>query len=262
MPISKLLITLALAVQATDAPSPAPLTPEILDAEVVRTYPHETDAFTQGFLFANGVLIESTGLEGESRLRKLSIKTGKPVQEIHLPSDVFGEGTALVGDRLVTLTWKAGQGFVFDLETLEQVGAFTYEGEGWGLTYDGERLIMSDGSDELRFIDPETFEETGRVAVTLSGQPLRNLNELEFVDGKVWANIYFQDFLVRIDPETGVVDQIADLRALFPRDLREEPFRDVLNGIAYEENSGRLFVTGKNWPQIYEINLRPRTGAE
>lgn len=233
-------------------------TPEVFDVEVVNTYPHETDAFTQGLLFADGVLIESTGLEGESRLRKLSIRTGRPTQEIKLPDEVFGEGTALVGDRLVTLTYRAGEGYVFDLETLEQTGAFAYTGEGWGLTYDGERLIMSDGSSFLRFLDPDTFEETGRLQVTLSGQPLRRINELEYIDGQVWANVFVQDWLVRIDPETGVVTAVADLSQLFPRAERNEPLRDVLNGIAYEEQSGRLFVTGKNWPTLFEVKLTPR----
>lgn len=256
MPINVFAI-LAFFLQS-DVPAARPVTPEILDAEIIRTYPHETDAYTQGFLFADGVLIESTGKEGESRLRKLSVRTGKPVEEVRLPDDVFGEGTARVGDRLVTLTWKAGQGFIFDLYTLKQVGAFTYEGEGWGLTYDGEKLIMSDGTNRLRFLDPQSFEEIGGVDVTLSGQPLPRLNELEYVDGRVWANVYVQDFIVRIDPETGVVDQIADLRPLFPRDRRKDPIGDALNGIAYEENSGRFFVTGKNWPNMFEITLTPR----
>ncbi len=234
------------------------VTPQVFEAEVVNTFPHETDAFTQGLLFADGVLIESTGLEGRSRLRKLSVRTGKPVQEVALPDDVFGEGTARVGDRLVTLTYRSGQGYVFDLETLEKVNQFSYEGEGWGLTYDGTRLIMSDGTDELRFLDPETFEERGRLPVTLSGQSLSRINELEFIEGKIWANVFGQDFLVRIDPNSGVIDAVADLRTLFPQEKRREPLRDVLNGIAYEEGSGRLFVTGKNWPNLYEINLTPR----
>jgi glutamine cyclotransferase len=238
-----------------------PVTPDVVRAEVVATYPHETTAFTQGFLFANGVLIESTGREGQSRLRKLSIRTGKPLAEVSLPDDVFGEGTALVGDRLVTLTWRSGLGFVHDLGTLERIGEFTYEGEGWGLTYDGESLIMSDGTDRLRFLDPETFEETGEVEVTLSGQRIGRLNELEYVDGRVWANVYMQDFLVRIDPETGVIDQVADLQGLYPRASRTSPLNDVLNGIAYEESSGRLFVTGKNWPNMYEIKLTPKEGS-
>ena len=249
-----LLLLATLGIQLQEAP----VTPEILDAQVVQSFPHQTDAFTQGFLFADGVLIESTGRRGQSRLRKLSMRTGRPIQEISLPDDVFGEGTARVGDSLVTLTWHAGQGYIFDLETLEQTGAFTYEGEGWGLTHDGERLIMSDGTSTLRFISPETFEEIGDLQVTISGQPLPRLNELEFIDGKIWANVFMQDFLVRIDPETGVVDQIADLRSLFPRERRADPLDDVLNGIAYEENSGRLFVTGKNWPLMFEVKLNPR----
>lgn len=254
---TSLLLLLLSTVQA--AP---PLTPQVFDVDVVERFPHETDAFTQGFLFADGVLIESTGREGQSRLRKLSIRTGKPTQEVRLPDHVFGEGTARVGDKLITLTWKDGEAFVFDLETLEEEGRFTYEGEGWGLTYDGARLVMSDGTSELRFLNPETFEELGRVEVTLAGQPLRLLNELEYVDGHIWANIYTQDFLVRIRPETGEVDAVADLSRLFPRRERKDPLSDVLNGIAYEEQTGRLFVTGKNWPEMFEITLRPRTERE
>ena len=235
-----------------------PLTPEILDVEVVQSFPHETDAFTQGFLFADGVLVESTGRKGASRLRKLSMRTGKPVQEIALPDDLFGEGIALFDNKVAMLTWRSGQGFVFDLETFEQVGAFSFAGEGWGLTFDGDKLIMSDGTSRLRFLSTETFEEIGSVDVTLSGQPLPRLNELEFIDGKVWANVFMQDFLVRIDPETGVVDQIADLRPLFPRARRKDQLEDVLNGIAYEQNTGRLFVTGKNWPLMFEVQLNPR----
>lgn len=252
MPISLACAFFLLQATAT------PVEPQVLDAEVVRAYPHETDAFTQGLLFANGVLIESTGLQGRSRLRKLSLRSGKPTQEYHFPNDIFAEGTALVGKQLITLTYQARKALIFDLGTLKEEGSFPYQGEGWGLTYDGEQLIMSDGTAELRFIETQNYQETRRVTVTFRGEPLRQINELEFIDGKVWANVWMQDVLVRIDPETGVVDQIADLRDLYPHDQREAPYRDVLNGIAYEPESERLFVTGKNWPQIYEIQLRPR----
>jgi glutaminyl-peptide cyclotransferase len=258
----KTSLALAFAFLLQSPTATPPVTPEILDVEVLRSFPHETDAFTQGLLFADGVLIESTGLEGRSRLRKLSIKTGKPLQEVSLPEHMFGEGTALVNGRLVVLTYKSGTGFVFDVDTLEQTGTFTYEGEGWGLTYDGARLIMSDGTEELRFLNPETFEEMGRVTVTLAGQPLKRINELEYVDGKIWANVFIEDFLVRIDPDTGVIDQVADLRTLYPRSERDEPLRDVLNGIAFEEGSRRLFVTGKNWPRLYEIALTSPNDGE
>jgi len=253
-----MLTSLASVFFLLQASAQPPVTPEVLDADVVRAYPHDTTAFTQGLLFANGVLIESTGLEGHSRLRKLSLRSGLPTQEYRFPNEIFAEGTALVGRKLITLTYKAQKAIIFDLATLEEEGTFPYQGEGWGLTYSGEHLIMSDGSYELRFIDPEHYHEVRRMTVTLQGEPLRQLNELEWIDGKIWANVWMQDYLVRIDPETGVVDQIADLRGLFPHSEREEPYRDVLNGIAYEPESGRLFVTGKNWPQIFEITLRPR----
>ncbi|MEO1041889.1 MAG: glutaminyl-peptide cyclotransferase [Pseudomonadota bacterium] len=232
-------------------------TPIAFDVEVVNTFPHETDAFTQGLLFADGVLIESTGLEGFSRLRKIDMRTGAAWKQINLPDDVFGEGTALVGDQLVVLTYKAGQGFVFDLETLKQTAGFTYTGDGWGLTYDGERLIMSDGTSFLRFLDPNDYKEIGRLQVTISGRPLRLINELEYIDGQVWANIYGQDWIARIDPTTGVVTATADLSQLYPRSVRGNSVWNALNGIAYEENSDRLFVTGKNWPSLFEIKLTP-----
>ena len=251
-------ISLACAFFLLQATPAAPVEPEVIGVDVVRSYPHETDAFTQGLLFANGVLIESTGLKGRSRLRKLSLRSGLPTQEYTFPDDIFAEGTALVGKKLITLTYHAEKAMIFDLRTLEEEGSFPYQGEGWGLTYDGDQLIMSDGTAELRFIETENYQETRRVTVTFRGEPLRQINELEYIDGKGWANVWMQDVLVRIDPETGVVDQIADLRDLFPHDQREAPYRDVLNGIAYEPESERLFVTGKNWPQIFEIQLRPR----
>lgn len=251
-----MLTELALALTAAPADVTEPVRPEVVGVEVVRTYPHETDAFTQGLLFADGVLVESTGLEGKSRLRKISLRSGKPTQEYAFPPDIFAEGTALVGDKLITLTYKAQKAFIFDARTLEEEGSFSYQGEGWGLTYDGNRLIMSDGTEELRFIDPETYYETGRVTVTFNGEPLRNINELEYIDGHVWANVWMQDYLVRIDPDTGVIDQVADLRGLFPHSQRQVPYRDVLNGIAYEANTGRLFVTGKNWPYLFEVTLK------
>ncbi|MBB4658827.1 glutaminyl-peptide cyclotransferase [Parvularcula dongshanensis] len=248
--------------EASESAAPAPQQrPDLYDVTVVRRYPHDTNAFTQGLFFANGTLYESTGQKGASRIKRLNLKTGKAVAEAALPDEVFGEGATVVGDRIVSLTWRAGQGFVHDLETLKRTATFAIEGEGWGLTYDPDtdRLILSDGTPELRFLDPETYEETGRRAVSLGGRPVADLNELEWVDGEVWANVWQQDVIVRIDPETGIVTGLIDVQPLFPANRRAEPYDDVPNGIAYEPRTGRLFLTGKRWPDIFEVTLEPRS---
>ncbi len=227
--------------------------PQISAAEVIAVYPHDEDAFTQGLFFADGRLYESTGLVGRSSLRQVNIRTGAAVKSRPLPADVFGEGSTVVGDRIVSLTWRAGKGFVHDLSSLETVREFPIEGEGWGLTYDGRRLIMSDGTARLRFLDPASFEETGGLDVTLAGRSLDNLNELEWVEGEIFANIWMTDWIARIDPETGAVSGLIDVGALNPAAGRRAAGDRVANGIAYEPTSKRLFVTGKNWPSLYEI---------
>ena len=245
------------AERAYDAPTEQPA---FYGLRVVRTYPHDRASFTQGLFFADGALFESTGKRGASRIRRLDLRTGDALAEVSLPDEVFGEGATVVGDRIVSLSWREGLGFVHDLATLEQEGTFPLEGEGWGLAYDevAERLILSDGTDTLRFLNPETFEETGSVAVTLGDRPLPQLNELEWVDGEVWANVWQQEAIVRIDPETGAVRGVVDVSGLYPPQDRADPRDDVPNGIAYEPRSGRLFLTGKRWPQIFEVELDPR----
>jgi glutamine cyclotransferase len=224
--------------------------------EIIASYPHDQSAFTQGLVWADGGFFESTGLFGESSLRRVAFPTGEVLQRTDLPDEVFGEGLALVDDRLVQLTWRSRRGFVYDRTSFALLGDFTYETEGWGLTYDGGSLIMSDGSDTLTYVDPNTLQPWHRLSVTLDGRPVWELNELEWIQGEIWANVWQTELIVRIDPASGRVTSFLDLTGLFPPDRRTSP-DDVLNGIAYDPESGRVFVTGKRWPLLFEI--RPAT---
>lgn len=226
-------------------------------ASVLQELPHDTDAFTQGLVVENGVLIETTGHYGRSTIRRVDLESGEVLSRQALPPEVFGEGSTILNGKIFAVTWRSGRGFIFDPETLERTGAFTYEGEGWGLTHDGEALILSDGTPQLRFLDPETFEQERAVTVTFKGKPLSYLNELEWVEGEIFANVWQTDAIVRIDPESGVVTGVIDLRGLLPAANITPGETDVLNGIAYDDETGRLFVTGKNWPKLFEIELRP-----
>ncbi len=228
-------------------------------AEIVASYPHDGGASTQGLIFAGGALYESTGQYGDSTLRRVALDTGDVLARVVLDESYFGEGLARVGDRLIQLTWKAGVGFVYDRETLARVDTVHYVGEGWGLTYDGRQLIMSDGSATLRFLDPETFEVERRLGVTLRGEPLDQLNELEYIDGEIWANVWHSDDIVRIDPDSGRVTGIVKAGHLRER-LPTGSTAGVLNGIAWDAAGQRLFVTGKNWPRLFEIRYPPGGG--
>lgn len=225
--------------------------------EVVHTYPHDVHAFTEGLLYLNGVLYESTGLEQHSSIRKVQLKSGKILQKVDIAPQYFGEGMVVWKHELISLTWKSHVGFVFDLATLKLRRRFHYEGEGWALTQDGQHLIMSDGTADLRFLDPQTLHETGRVHVSLDGTPITQLNELEYVKGQVFANVWRTDWLARIDPNSGQVLGLIDLSGLLPPSERVPGQTDVLNGIAYDAKHDRLFVTGKNWPHLFEIRLQP-----
>ena len=229
--------------------------PEALRVEVVRRHPNDTDAFTQGLLWHDGELYESTGLEGRSTLRRTSVE-GEVRQRVDVPGDFFAEGLARVGDRLFQLTWQSGKAFVYDRETFEKVAEHDYEGEGWGLCFDGEHLVMSDGSDRLAFRDPESFEVVREVRVTRIGRPLRRLNELECVDGAVYANVWQSDDIVRIDPATGAVTATIDASGLLTRAERRRT--DVLNGIAWLPDRERFLITGKLWPWAFEVELVAR----
>lgn len=222
--------------------------------EVVATYPHDSEAFTQGLVYVDGVLIEGTGLYGESSLRRVELETGR-VEQIHdLPANRFGEGVACVGDRVFQLTWLSHTGFIYDLETLEPLDGFRYPTQGWGLTYDGEQLIMSDGTATLYWLDPESLEQSAAFEVRDGAVPVDQLNELEYIDGAIWANVWLTDEIVIISAESGRVVGRIDLSDL-PVERPDDPDA-VLNGIAYDDASGRIFVTGKRWPQLFEVRLR------
>lgn len=205
-------------------------------------------------VYLGGFLYESTGLYGQSTLRKVKLETGKVVESYSLPEQYFGEGIAIFGDEIVQLTWQSHVGFVYNLDSFHVLRTFTYPTEGWGLTTDGRRLIMSDGTATLHFLDPQTLQETGRVEVYDSQGPESKLNELEYIGGQVYANVYQTDRIARIDPLTGQVAAWIDLSGLLPPNEITQPV-DVLNGIAYDPEHGRLFVTGKLWPRLFEIEL-------
>ncbi len=248
---------------ATFAPTPTLLpTPEgatqtipAYGYTVVNAYPHDIEAYTQGLQFVDGVFYEGTGLEGRSSLRKVEIDSGKVLQQHDLEDQYFGEGIVVIGDHIWQITWKSQVAFLYDRASFNEIKQVSYPTQGWGLTYDGTRLIMSDGTDTLYFRDPETFDETGRVAVTYLGKPMMQLNELEYVNGEVWANVYQTNYIVRIDPATGIVTSIVDLTGILSGETLTGPV-DVLNGIAYDSANNRLFVTGKLWPKVYEITLQ------
>ena len=253
-----LLTPLPAGAQTTAAAAPAPATAPapipIYGFEIVREYPHDRTAFTQGLVFRNGELLESTG-RYPSTIRRVRLEDGVVLQRRELADDYFGEGLTALGDRVLTLTWKNGKAFEWDAETLEPEGEYAVEGEGWGLTHDSTRLILSDGTAALRFLDPTTLAEIGRVPVTLQGRPVTQINELEWVEGEVFANVWQTDYILRIDPATGEVRGIIDLRALMPDRTGLDPTDAVLNGIAWDPDGRRLFVTGKNWPKLFEIRI-------
>lgn len=222
---------------------------------LVKSYPHDPAAFTEGLFLADGALYESTGLEGQSEIRKVDLKTGKVLERRILDRPYFGEGIVNWGDRLVSLTWRHRRGFVWTLKDFKPIGDFRYEGEGWGLTQDGHSLIMSDGSDQLRFLDPDTLGEQRRINVTWQGRPLDRLNELEWVKGEIWANIWYDTRIARIDPATGKVIDFLDVAPLL-KAAKVTDREAVANGIAYDAKADRLFVTGKNWPKLFEIRVK------
>jgi glutaminyl-peptide cyclotransferase len=234
-------------------PEPIPAAP-LLPAEQVRTYPHDPTAFTQGLEYHDGRLYESTGRHGESSLREVDLETGRVLRRVDLAHQYFGEGLTVMGDRIYQATWRSGIGFIYDRATFEQVGTFEYTGEGWGLANDGHSLILSDGSNQLRYLDPETFRVVRVLEVREGTLPVHQLNELEWVRGEIWANIWHSDHVARIDPRTGRVIAWVDLSALYPPAQRGDP-EAVLNGIAYDAETDRLFVTGKLWPRLFEIRV-------
>ncbi|MEK6284411.1 MAG: glutaminyl-peptide cyclotransferase [Acidobacteriota bacterium] len=223
--------------------------------EVINGYPHDPASFTQGLLWRDGGFYESTGLYGQSKLRRLEFPSGRVLKETSLPPQLFGEGLALVDGRLIQLTWTAHRGLVYDVETFRLLQEFNYDTEGWGLTYDGKNLILSDGSSDLFYFDPQTFKPVKTLAVKMNGQPIHELNELEFIDGEIWANVWQSDLVLRIDPSTGQVTSFLNLKGILAPSDRKGT-EDVLNGIAYDAEQKRIFVTGKLWPRIFEIRVK------
>ena len=225
--------------------------------QIVHVYPHDRSSFTQGLEYRSGVLYEGTGLQGRSALRKEDLETGRVLQSVPLPAQLFGEGITVMDNRIFQLTWQSHTGFIYDQVTLRKLGTFAYAGEGWGLANDGKRIYMSDGSSQLRVWDPQTLTERRRITVHDGAQPVEMLNELECVRGEIYANVWHSDQIARIAPEDGSVAGWIDLSHLSAEQRLEDP-EAVLNGIAYDAAADRLFVTGKLWPNIFEIRLVAR----
>lgn len=250
-------LTAAVVVGASVAPpagaQPSTVTASPTTYEIVASYPHDPSAFLQGLVWHDGGFYESTGLYGKSTLRRVAFPSGEVLKSVSLDKEFFGEGLALVGDHLIQLTWRSKRAFIYDRESFALIGEFPYETEGWGLAYDGSCLILSDGSDTLFFYDPHTYQQTRSLNVTLDGRPLKDLNELEFIRGEVWANVWHTDIIVRIDPASGQVVGVLDLAGILQDTRRDND--DVLNGIAYDPAADRIFVSGKRWPLIFEIRV-------
>lgn len=241
--------------------APAAAVLPVARAEIVRTYPHDPDAFTEGLFLRDGMLYESTGpydrhgRAARSTIRQVRLDDGRVIKSITIPPDLFGEGIVDYGKQLVSVTWQGGQGFRWSLPDLRRTGGFRYPGEGWGMTRMGARLVLSDGTSDLRLLDPVTLAERGRIKVTAEGRPVTSLNELEYAHDEILANIWQTDLIARIDPASGRVKGWIDLSGL-PRPAVGGPNLDVVaNGIAYDAARDRLFVTGKNWPSLYEIRF-------
>jgi glutaminyl-peptide cyclotransferase len=242
-------------------PDLAQLPPDLQSTyQVVATYPHDPSAFVEGLVWFDNGFFESTGLFGQSTLRRVEFPSGTVSNAVDLSQDLFGEGLAMVDDRLVQLTWQSHIGFVYDRSSLSRTASFPYPLDGWGLTYDGADLIASDGSDALTVLDPLSYQPIGSVHVTIGGCPVHNINELEWIDGEIWANVWLTDIVIRIDPTSGTVTSYVDLSGL--RDPAAASNRDaVLNGIAYDPDQQRLFVTGKLWSRLYQIDVPAQPAA-
>jgi len=229
--------------------------------KVVTTYPHDRSAFTEGLVFEDGLLYEGTGLHGNTTLRRVKLETGEILQICKLPPPFFGEGVTIYGNKIIQLTWRSHIGFVYNKYNFKLLQKFNYPDEGWGITHDGKHLIMSDGTSMLHYLDPETFEEIYQIEVTANGIPVTGINELEYIQGEIYANIWKKELIARIDPLTSQVVGWIDLKGILSPENHSETV-DVLNGIAYDVKNERLFVTGKFWPKLFEIELRGKGTAE
>ncbi|MBD0373679.1 MAG: glutaminyl-peptide cyclotransferase [Pyrinomonadaceae bacterium] len=225
--------------------------------EIVESYPHDPKAYTQGLVFYDGMLFESTGQYGESSLRKVELKKGKVKKKRDVPGQYFAEGMTILNGKIYQLTWQQNKGFIYDLKDLDLEGEFNYEGEGWGLTTDGQSLILSDGTNQLRFIDPTTFRVSRTISVMDGQEPLADINELEYIQGEIYANVWKTDRIARIDPRDGRILAWIDLSGLRPEETLKNT-ENVLNGIAYDTEHQRLYVTGKRWPKLFEIRLKKK----
>jgi glutaminyl-peptide cyclotransferase len=232
--------------------------PEELTYEVVNSYPHDTDDYTQGLLINDGFLYESTGQKGESALKKKNLNSGETLQAVNLSDDLFGEGLALLNDEFYQLTWKARKGFVYNIQ-MEQIRTFTYQTEGWGLTNYGNQLLMTSGDEKILFIEPLSFTVSDEIEVYDNNEKIDSLNEMEVIDGLIYANVWLKDYIVVIDPETGEVLKNIDFSGLLSKDEKDDV--DVLNGIAYDKVTNRIFVTGKYWPKLFEVKLIPKNAT-
>jgi glutaminyl-peptide cyclotransferase len=254
--ILKRFVSIALAAALLGGVNLAQAAIPVYGFVVKNSYPHDPQAFTQGLFVKDGQLYETTGQKGQSSLRKVDLKTGKVLQKKALADEYFGEGSTPVGDTIVGLTWQSNVGFIYDAKTFALKGRFNYKGEGWGLAGDARNVYMSDGSAEIRVLDPKTLDERRRIRVTAEGKPVTQLNELEVVDGEIYANVWGTDVIARIDPASGNVVGWIDLTGLLPPAQRGTASPDaVLNGIAYDDKHHRLYVTGKLWPKLFEIEL-------
>jgi glutaminyl-peptide cyclotransferase len=240
--------------------SAAAAEPPVASYQIKHTFPHDPHAFTEGLFYLNGFLFESTGQPGQSTIRRVRLKDGVVLQSVSIDPKLFGEGIVNWGDQIISLTWRDQVGFRWNLHGFAKLGEFHYRGEGWALTQNGKTLILSDGTPVLHFLDPVSLRQVRQIQVTADGQPVNNLNELEWVKGEILANVWMTNRIARIDPSTGVVKGWIDLSAL-PEALSETDPDAVLNGIAYDREHDRLFVTGKYWPHVYEIKLTPAKGA-
>jgi len=224
---------------------------------LVKAWPHDRGAFTEGLVFWDGMLIESTGLNGHSTLRKIDLETGLVRQEVQLPEQFFGEGIAVLDGKIFQLTWQSHLGFIYDFKSLKLEGEFPFAGEGWGLTTDGRSLIMTDGTNRIRYLDPATFQVSRTIEVLAHGRPVEKLNELEYVKGELYANVWQTEFVLRIDPATGRIIDVIDFVGILPPVDRSRD-TDVMNGVAYDAPGDRLFVTGKYWPKLFEVKVKSR----
>jgi glutamine cyclotransferase len=239
---------------------PPPARRPVFSYQVIKSRSHDPGAFTQGLVYLDGFLYESTGLNGASSLRKVDLETGQVLTKIDIPSQYFAEGLAIFNDRMIQLTWQHHIGFVYQLADFQKLQEFSYTGEGWGLTHDAQLLIMSDGTNRIRFLDPQSFQVRRTIDVFDGPSPVVRLNELEYIDGEIWANVWLTDRIVRIHPTTGKVTSWVDLTGLLPSEDRH-PSVDVLNGIAYDPAGRRLFLTGKRWPKLFEVKITTKRSS-